>query len=80
VWREDLEPAAVVPVGASPGWAINGPAGEHCWVASEVASTVSVLSYDTLEEVARIPIADEPKHMVAARIPERVARALSEQR
>ncbi|MFW5876617.1 MAG: YncE family protein [Myxococcota bacterium] len=76
VRREDLELAARVPVGASPGWAANGPNGRHCFIASEQARTVSVLSYETLEEVARIPIDDAPKHMVAARIPEGVARAL----
>ncbi|MFW6050395.1 MAG: YncE family protein [Myxococcota bacterium] len=76
VWREDMEVASIVPVGASPGWAVNGPNGRHCFVASELSRTVSVLSYETLQEVARVSIDDAPKHMVAARIPERVARAL----
>ncbi|MGH7818426.1 MAG: YncE family protein [Candidatus Binatia bacterium] len=61
-------PVALIDVDDAPGWAANGPGGNHCWVASTRADTVSVISYATRALVKTIPTGDGPKYLLAGRI------------
>jgi YVTN family beta-propeller protein len=69
-----LRAEAIVEVDDAPGWAATGPDGRHCFVANTRADTLSVVSYASRREVARIAVGDGPKQIEAARIPESVAR------
>ena len=61
---------AIIDVGDAPGWAANGPDGEHCFVPNTREDTLSVISYAQRAEVARIPVGDGPKQIEPARLPE----------
>ena len=67
-----LRPRAIVPVPDAPGWAATTPDGRHCVLANNRADNLSVVSYLTGREVARVRGGDGPKLIEAARIPERV--------
>jgi DNA-binding beta-propeller fold protein YncE len=67
-----LRPRAIVPVPDAPGWAATTPDGRHCVLANNRADNLSVVSYATGREVARVRGGDGPKLIEAARIPERV--------
>lgn len=69
VSRSRMDAIATVDVGDGPGWAITGPTGDHCYVASHHGGTVSVVRYEDPEELARITAGEGPKHMVAATVP-----------
>jgi YVTN family beta-propeller protein len=62
-------PRAVIDVGDAPGWAANGPDGEHCFVPNTRADTLSVISYAQRNEVARIKVGDGPKQIEPAVLP-----------
>ena len=70
VARRSMTTAAIVDVPDAPSWSANDPAGRHCFVASTRADTVSVISYATRREVARVPVGRGPKYLVGARVPE----------
>jgi YVTN family beta-propeller protein len=69
VSRERMEATAIVDVGDAPSWAANSPDGRHCFVASTRDGTVSVISYESAREVARIPAGQGPKYLTGARVP-----------
>ncbi len=73
VTRVTLEPAAIIPVGDAPSWAVSGgPRGSRCFVTNTGDDTVSVISYARRREIARIRVGDSPKHLEAADVPRRV--------
>lgn len=63
---------AIIEVGDAPGWATTGPGGRRCFVPNTREDTLSVISYRNRVEVARLPVGDGPKHVEAARVPERM--------
>jgi YVTN family beta-propeller protein len=65
---------AIIEVDDAPGWATSGPGGRRCFVANTRADTLSVISYRTRREVARLPVGDGPKHIEAGRVPVGVLR------
>jgi YVTN family beta-propeller protein len=56
---------AIIDVGDAPSWATTSPDGKHCFVANNREATVSVISYESRSEVARIPVGAGPKYLVA---------------
>lgn len=66
---DTLSPVAITDVGDAPSWATNDPQGRHCYLANNRDNTVSIISYASHREIARMPVGDGPKYLVAGRIP-----------
>jgi DNA-binding beta-propeller fold protein YncE len=58
----------VIPVGPRPYWATNSGDGRYCFISVAGADRVSVISYSTAQEVARIPVGYHPQRMRMGRI------------
>jgi len=54
---------SIVPVGEKPYWTTNSGDGRHCFVSVSGEDLVSAISYETGQEVARIPVGDHPQRM-----------------
>jgi YVTN family beta-propeller protein len=66
-----LAKTTFVAVGQEPAYAANSPDGSYCFVSSRgpQANTVSVISYGTQTEVARVPTGLHPQVELARRVP-----------
>jgi DNA-binding beta-propeller fold protein YncE len=65
------------PTGSIPYWATDSADGNYCFVALSAANQVSVVSYATGQEVARIPVGNFPQRERVATVPDSVITALS---
>jgi DNA-binding beta-propeller fold protein YncE len=58
----------LIAVGEKPYWATNSGDGQYCFVSVSGADAVSVISYRTGAEVARVPVGDHPQRMRMGKI------------
>jgi DNA-binding beta-propeller fold protein YncE len=72
VSTDTFEVEAIIDVGDAPSWAANDPGGHHCYLANTWDDTISVVSYASRREVARIDVGLGPKHLEAGRVPDEV--------
>ncbi|WP_257459538.1 YncE family protein [Archangium lipolyticum] len=67
VSRETLR-YRIHPLGARTYWATSSADGNYCYVSVAGDDTVSVISYATEQEVARIPVGDHPQRARTAKL------------
>jgi len=60
VHRDDFS-YRIHPLGARTYWATTSADGHHCYVSVAGDDTMSIISYDTEQEVARVPVGDHPQ-------------------
>ena len=65
------------PTGSIPYWALTSTDGGYCYVSLSADNAVSVISYATGAEVARIPVGNFPQRERTATVPETVIAGLS---
>ena len=65
------------PSGSIPYWATTSADGNYCFVALSAGNAVSVISYATGAEVARVPVGNFPQRERLAQVPEAVIAGLS---
>ena len=63
VSRPQLTVDRIVASPSLPYWATTSVDGQYCLVSTSNADSVSVISYRTVTEVARIPVGDHPQRM-----------------
>ena len=68
----DTFQAAVIPVGNVPYWAVTSPDGQSCYVSVAGDNAMSVISYATGREIARIPVGTHPQRARNARLAQSV--------
>jgi len=68
VLRRTLEPQRVIPVGRVPYWSTSTRDGRYCFVSVAGEDRVSVISWKTAREVARIKVGDHPQRMRAGTV------------
>ena len=65
------------PTGSIPYWAATSADGDYCFVALSAGNAVSVVSYATGQEVARVPVGNFPQREKVVQVPAAVITALS---
>ena len=63
VTRKPFALKRTVPVGRVPCWAASSKDGRYCFVSAAGEDRVSVISYRTARQVARIKVGDLPQRM-----------------
>ena len=68
VLRRTLKPQRIIPVGRVPYWSTGSRDGRYCFVSVAGDDRVSVISWKTAREVARIKVGDHPQRMRAGTV------------
>jgi hypothetical protein len=68
VARKTLKLQRTVPVGRTPYWSASSDDGRYCFVSVAGDDRVSVISFKTAREVARIKVGDHPQRMRTGRV------------
>ncbi|HEU0023758.1 MAG TPA: YncE family protein [Thermoleophilaceae bacterium] len=68
VTRRTLTPQRIIPVGRVPYWSTTSEDGRYCFVSVAGDDRVSVISWRTAREVARIRVGDHPQRMRAGQL------------
>ena len=74
VKRGPLKLQRIVPVGKTPYWSASSEDGKYCFVSVAGDDRVSVISFRTAREVARIKVGDHPQRMRTGRVLRRALR------
>ena len=74
VKRGPLKLQRIVPVGTTPYWSASSADGRYCFVSVAGDDRVSVISFRTAREVARIQVGDHPQRMRTGRVLRRALR------
>jgi YVTN family beta-propeller protein len=64
-----LDLITTTPVDSEPSWAIASLNGKYCYVSSRKGDSVSVISFDDGQEIARIEVGSYPQRMWAVAAP-----------
>ncbi len=67
VHRDDFS-HRIHPLGARTYWATTSADGRHCYVSVAGDDTLAVFSYDSEEQVARVPVGDHPQRARTAQV------------
>jgi YVTN family beta-propeller protein len=67
----------MIDVGMVPYWATTGPDGRHCFVTLSGDDAISVIDYDTKEELDVVPVGKFPQRSRLGRVPEAVIAGLA---
>ncbi len=72
----DLSLIRTVPSGDAPSWSASSANDRYCVVANTRSDDVSIVSYESQTEVARLPAGRGPKHVTIGMVPAAVLEAL----
>lgn len=67
--RETFEYKLLTGIGEKPYWVTSDASGEHCYVSWSGTDQMSVISYATGEEVARVDVGDHPQRIREGFVP-----------
>jgi YVTN family beta-propeller protein len=67
----------MIDVGMVPYWATTGPDGRHCFVTLSGDDAISIIDYDTKEELDVVPVGKFPQRSRLGRVPEAVIAGLA---
>jgi hypothetical protein len=67
VHRDDFS-YRIHPLGARTYWATTSADGRYCYVSVAGDDTMSIISYDSEQEVARVPVGDHPQRARVAKV------------
>src|SRR5690606_24469071 len=67
--RETFEYKLLTGIGEKPYWVTSDASGEHCYISWSGTDQMSVVSYATGEEVARVDVGDHPQRIREGFVP-----------
>ena len=70
VSRETFDFELLTGLGEKPYWVTSDAAGDHCYISWSGTDQMSVISYRTGEEVARVDVGDHPQRIREGSVPE----------
>ena len=65
----DLKHMGAVPVAVDPFWVTFTPDSKFVYVSNAASASLSAIDTQSLKEVARIPVGQGPKRVIAALLP-----------